>query len=237
MNTYKIVLTGGPCGGKSESIHFLSRKLIEQKYSVKIINETANALLKIGYVPNTNISIFDFQNLLFKIQFLNEYILEGTSEILLCDRGLFDGKVYINDTDFQKILDLNKMNEHDVFSTYACALYFKSISYEYPDEFIKKRIYETPEVGMYRDERCKTIWAEKIIFCDYNNLDGFNNKQKMIFNSLKKQLEVLKMDIPTKLSDYYDMNHFRYVYDGLNDILEKNNISNSVKEKTKELIK
>ena len=59
----------------------------------------------------------------------------------------------------------------------------------------------------------------------------------MILNSLKKQLEVLKMDIPTKLSDYYDMNHFRYVYDGLNDILEKNNISNSVKEKTKELIK
>ena len=80
-------------------------KLIEQKYSVKIINETANALLKIGYVPNVNISIFDFQNLLFKIQFLNEYILEGTSEILLCDRGLFDGKVYINDTDFQTGID------------------------------------------------------------------------------------------------------------------------------------
>ena len=94
MKTYKIVLTGGPCGGKTDSIDFLSKKLIEQDYSVKIVNETANSLLKLGYMPSVNISTFDFQNLLFKIQFLNEYMSEGKSNILLCDRGLFDGKVY-----------------------------------------------------------------------------------------------------------------------------------------------
>ena len=60
-------------------------------------------------MPSVNISTFDFQNLLFKIQFLNEYMSEGKSNILLCDIGLFDGKVYIDESDFQKILNSNKV--------------------------------------------------------------------------------------------------------------------------------
>ena len=88
MKTYKIVLTGGPCGGKTDSIEFLSQKLTEQNYLVKIVDETANSLLKLGYMPSENISTFDFQNLLFKIQFLNEYMSESKTNILLCDRGL-----------------------------------------------------------------------------------------------------------------------------------------------------
>ena len=147
MITYKIVLTGGPCGGKTESIDFLSKKLIEQNYSVKVVNETANSLLKLGYMPSVNISIFDFQNLLFKIQFLNEYISEGKSNILLCDRGLFDGKVYINESDFQKILELNEVKEKEIFSTYDGALYCRSISYEYPNEFSKKEFMKAQKLA------------------------------------------------------------------------------------------
>lgn len=151
MKTYKIVLTGGPCGGKTESIDFLSKKLIDQDYSVKIVNETANSLLKLGYMPSVNISTFDFQNLLFKIQFLNEYTSEGKSNILLCDRGLFDGKVYIGESDFQNILDLNKVKEKEISSTYDGALYFRSISYEYPNEFSKKefmKVQKLAKLGM-----------------------------------------------------------------------------------------
>lgn len=236
MKTYKIVLTGGPCGGKTESIDFLSKKLIDQDYSVKIVNETANSLLKLGYMPSVNISTFDFQNLLFKIQFLNEYTSEGKSNILLCDRGLFDGKVYIGESDFQNILDLNKVKEKEISSTYDGALYFRSISYEYPNEFSKKRIYESPEVGRIRDERCKEIWIDKIVPCNYDNFDGFENKQKMIYLALKKQLEYLELIKSYKLSDYYDIEYFKYIYNGINDILAKNDIPDDIKIKTKGLI-
>lgn len=237
MNTHKIILTGGPCGGKTASIQFLSEKLSEQNYSVRIVDETANSLLKLGYMPNVNISTFDFQNLLFKIQFLNEYISEGKSNILLCDRGLFDGKVYIDNNDFKKILDLNKVDEKKIFSTYDGALYFRSVSYEYPQEFSKKRIYESPEVGRIRDERCKEIWTEKIIPCNYNNLDGFKNKQELIYLSLKTQLEFLKQIKSYNLSDYYSNEHFNYIYNGINEILTKNSIHDDIKLKTKGLIR
>lgn len=236
MITYKIVLTGGPCGGKTESIDFLSKKLIEQNYSVKVVNETANSLLKLGYMPSVNISIFDFQNLLFKIQFLNEYISEGKSNILLCDRGLFDGKVYINESNFQKILELNEVKEKEIFSTYDGALYCRSISYEYPNEFSKKRIYESPEVGRIRDERCKEIWIDKVVPCIYDNLDGFENKQKIIYLALKSFLKYLNQNESHKLSDYYDIECFKYIYNGINDILAKTDISDDIKIKTKGLI-
>ena len=42
-----------------------------------VVLPNANSLLKLGYMPSVNISTFDFQNLLFKIQFLNEYMSEG----------------------------------------------------------------------------------------------------------------------------------------------------------------
>lgn len=237
METYKIVLTGGPCGGKTDSIQLLSEKLSEQNQYVKIVDETANSLLKLGYMPNMNISTFDFQNLLFKIQFLKEYISEGKSNILLCDRGLFDGKVYMDNNDFQRILYLNKVDEKKVFSTYDGALYFRSISHEYPDEFSKRRIYESSEVGRIRDERCKEIWIEKIISCNYDNYDGFKNKQEMIYFSLIKQLENLKQIKSHNLSDYYDIEHFKYIYCGIDDILVKNDISDDIKIKTKRLIR
>lgn len=237
MKTNKIVLTGGPCGGKTASIEFLSKKLIEQDYSVKIVSETANSLLKLGYMPSVNISTFDFQDLLFKIQFLNEYISEGKSSVLLCDRGLFDGKVYIDESDFKKILYLNKVKEKEIYSTYDGALYFRSISYEYPNEFSRKRIYENPEVGRIRDERCKEIWIDKIVPCIYDNLDGFENKQKTIYSALKKQLDYLKQIESHKLSDYYDIEYFKYIYNGIDGILAKNDISDDIKIKTKELIR
>lgn len=237
MCTYKIVLTGGPCGGKTESIPFLLEKLRKQKYSLEIVDETANSLLELGYMPNVNISTFDFQNLLFKIQFLKEYMSEGKSKILLCDRGLFDGKVYIDNIDFKKILDVNKVDEQKIFSTYDAALYFRSISYEYPNEFIKYRIYETPEIGRMRDERCKEIWSQKIIPCEYSNFDGLEKKQELIYNSLEKQIKLLEKVNPNNLSDYYDNEYFKYIYNGIDDIFEKSNVSTDTKVKTKRLIK
>ena len=72
MKNRKIVLIGGPCGGKTGSIKFLSKELSSQGYSVNIVGETATSLLKLGYMPNSNISTFDFQNLMFKNQFLNK---------------------------------------------------------------------------------------------------------------------------------------------------------------------
>ena len=103
MKNIKIVLTGGPCGGKTSSIYNFANKL-SNKYNILIVEETARALLKLGYLDEYPINTIDFQDILFKIQFINEYYSEQNSDLLLCDRGLFDALAYIDEKAFEDYL-------------------------------------------------------------------------------------------------------------------------------------
>lgn len=236
MNARKIVLTGGPCGGKTECLEIFKEKLKKTGKSVISIEETANSLLQLNYMPGTNISTFDFQNLLFKIQFLKEYFNEKKADIVLCDRGLLDGKVYIGDKDFQKLLIQNKMEEEKIVSTYDIALYFKSIAYEYPEDFILKRIYETAAIGVLRDKKCKEIWKEKIIPSNYDNIDGFEVKKQSIYDSLITYLNN-KQSQYFSLSEYYSEEYITFMFNGIENILSDNDVSNDVRNKTRRLVK
>ena len=237
MKTCKIVLTGGPCGGKTESLQFITHELRNKFSPVNFVDETANSLLTLGYMPSNNISVFDFQNLLFKIQFLKEYKQESKSKILICDRGLFDGKVYIDETSFQKLLAFNYVKEKEISSTYDIALYFRSIAHEYPNIFVANRIYESPEIGVIRDEMCLDIWKNKILPIDYDNNSGFENKKKIIFSSLRQYLETVDFNGLASLSDYYDSSYINFMLDGINLIMESNNIPDEIKSKTRRLVK
>ena len=236
MKTFKVVLTGGPCGGKTESIMFLSDKLIGYGYSVSFIEETADLLLKMGFMPNENISTFDFQDLLLKIQFIREYSIEGKTEVLLCDRGLLDGKAYIDNDSFKKILDNTNLDEISIMNTYDTALYFRSISYELPELFIQKRIYESPSKGQLRDEQCRRIWNSKISQNSYNNLDGLTTKQKLALSSLLNKLKSLNINEMKNLSDYYKYDQFESIIKQLNEMIDRC-VPSELKDVTRRLIK
>ena len=47
MKTCKIVLTGGPCGGKTESLQFITHELRNKFSPVNFVDETANSLLTV----------------------------------------------------------------------------------------------------------------------------------------------------------------------------------------------
>ena len=68
-------------------------------------------------------------------------------------------------------------------------------------------------------------------------MDGFENKQKLTYLALKKQLEYIEQIKSYKLSDYYNIEYFKYIYNGINDILAKNDISDDIKIKTRGLIR
>ena len=91
MSNKKIVLVGGPCGGKTNTIPKLINQL-KDDYLISSTEEIAGALLEMGYLDEYPITSYSFQNLLFKLHFINEYNNEQKSEVLICDRGIFDAK-------------------------------------------------------------------------------------------------------------------------------------------------
>ena len=67
-NIKKIVLTGGPCGGKSTSISVLEQELTNKGYKVFIVEEMATNLILSGAGPR-EITNIEFQKMSFKLQY------------------------------------------------------------------------------------------------------------------------------------------------------------------------
>ena len=93
MKNMKIVITGGPGGGKTTAIDLFRRELLDM---VAVVPESATAVFNSGVKrdPRPNVvkavqkTIYDYQ---MNIENIHEIQYPGHA--LLCDRGTLDGLV------------------------------------------------------------------------------------------------------------------------------------------------
>eukprot|EP00966_Prymnesium_polylepis_P161554 3733654-Prymnesium_polylepis.1 len=100
---YRVVLTGGPCGGKTTALSEIKARLEALGFLVLCIPEAATMLFGGGCpFPHDETSGFVFQKNLLKLQIaLEEAFTElgeasGRKCMMLFDRGLMDGKAYMS---------------------------------------------------------------------------------------------------------------------------------------------
>lgn len=105
-----IVITGGPCAGKSTGLSHLRDHLANLGYTVIICPEAATSLIGSGIIPGKTVSNELFQELIFKKILSNEALcmkaaksLRGAKLIVLCDRGIMDGLAYTDPEHFQEL--------------------------------------------------------------------------------------------------------------------------------------
>ncbi len=116
MAIKKIVITGGPCSGKTTGMNYLSEKLRNIGYVVFIVPEMATELINSGFNPvgALNEDIIKFEKLIIKSQIWHEKIIlelanyascNGKNVVVLMDRGAMDASAYVGSSEFQAILD------------------------------------------------------------------------------------------------------------------------------------
>ena len=71
-NVYKIVITGGPCGGKTTAISRIHDEFTSKGYNVITVSETATDLIMGGITPLTASSSDTFQKILMELQLKNK---------------------------------------------------------------------------------------------------------------------------------------------------------------------
>ena len=107
----KIVLTGGPCAGKTTALTWINNYFSKRGYTVLTVPETATELISNGISPKTCNTNYDYQTFQVRLQKEKEKIFEEAAKtiknnkiLMVCDRGVLDNKAYMTDTEFKRIL-------------------------------------------------------------------------------------------------------------------------------------
>ncbi|MFA6536190.1 MAG: AAA family ATPase [Candidatus Paceibacterota bacterium] len=108
-----IVITGGPCSGKTTGLSYLKQKLTDRGYKVLVVPETATKLISGGMTPG-ELSWPEFQEHILLdtmdqearfFQIASSYLRQGKKVVVLCDRGMMDGEAYVGEKTFGQMLE------------------------------------------------------------------------------------------------------------------------------------
>ena len=121
-----IVLTGGPCAGKTTIMSHLIQSLEDRGYRVFVIPETPTELILNGIFPCEDILSDEFQKFVLDKQLMKENLycklddyFNGKKAVILCDRGILDALAYIDKGKFLELLkDRQIYGLSDVWARY-----------------------------------------------------------------------------------------------------------------------
>ena len=121
----KIVLTGGPCGGKSTAQVWIENHFRKYGYKVIFVPETATELINGGVNPKETKSNIEFQNVIFDLQLAKERAYEEGAKalpyekiLMVFDRGIIDNKAYMSKKEFEYLLKSKKQSEVKLRDSY-----------------------------------------------------------------------------------------------------------------------
>lgn len=127
MEVKKIVLTGGPCAGKTKILEYLRKELTEAGYYVLVVPETASEYIKNNVLPNEEREhTLMFQDIIMYTQYVKEQLTEKYADfikdkqdiIILYDRAIMDSRAYFSQSDYEDILRKYDINEMEMIDKY-----------------------------------------------------------------------------------------------------------------------
>lgn len=108
---YKIVITGGPCAGKTSALSYIKEAMEKRGYTPLFCPETATELISGGVAPWTCTTNVEYQHCQLGLQHAKEQIfMEAANHmppekiVIFFDRGFLDNKVYMTDEEFAGLL-------------------------------------------------------------------------------------------------------------------------------------
>ena len=199
MEIIKIVITGGPCAGKTAAMELIKDKFSKRGYVVLFVPETATELMTGGVCPWTTGTNLDYQICQCKLQAFKENIfLEAISTmpqdkfLLVCDRGMFDNRAYMTEEEFKICLEKLNTTEEEVNKSYDAIFHLetaaKGLEKYYTLENNVAR-YETVEEAAELDDRLLRAWSSHPNHIIIRNNELFNVKMNQLIGEISKFLK------------------------------------------------
>ena len=193
-----IVITGGPCAGKSTAMSHIQSYFSTLGYTVLFVPETATELITGGVAPWSCGSNADYQKCQMKLQLSKEAVYKEAAEtmnsekiLIVCDRGIIDNKAYMTDKEFSDMLVSMKTNEIELRDHYDAVFHLvtaaKGAEEFYTTENNTDRT-ETAEQASALDDKLIDAWTGHPHLRVIDNSTDFENKINRLISEISSFL-------------------------------------------------
>lgn len=190
MEISKIVITGGPCAGKSTAMSWVQNAFTQIGYKVLFVSETATELITGGVAPWTCGTNVEYQKCQLRLQIEKEKIFEQAARtmqaekvLIVCDRGVIDNKAYMDETEFSEVVRFLGTNEVELRDNYDAVFHLVTAA-KGAEEFYttsnNAARTETPEVASLLDDKLISAWTGHPHLRVIDNSSSFENKMRRL---------------------------------------------------------
>lgn len=191
-----VVLTGGPCGGKTTALVSIRDYLMKWGYKVILFQEIATELINAGYPPDKD--PYTFQKLVLRrtISSLNDYVdhLDDKEKVVvLCDRLYLDGKAYCTPDEWQRACAEVGLDEHQMIEQVDLVIHMTSAALGAEEYYTKENNAarrENLEEAKVADHRTRTAWIAHPHFRIVDNQTDFKTKISRAIAHLARKLHL-----------------------------------------------
>lgn len=194
----KIVITGGPCAGKSTAMSWVQNAFTQKGYKVLFIPETATELITGGIAPWTCGSNGEFQKCLLRMQLEKERVFEQAAKtmnaekvLIVCDRGALDNKAYMDSLEFAQVLEYLEMSEVDLRDNYDAVFHLVTAAKgaaEFYTTANNNARTETVEEAAAIDDKLIAAWTGHPHLRVIDNSSDFDEKLKRLISEISSFL-------------------------------------------------
>ena len=186
----RIVVTGGPCAGKSTAMSWIRNAFTQRGYTVLFVPETATELITGGVAPWTCGTNVEYQKCQVELQLTKERLfmqaartMSSDKILIVCDRGVMDNKAYMNEAEFAEVMDALGLDEIQCRDSYDAVFHLvtaangASAFYNLDNNGAR---YETAEEAVVLDDRLLSCWTGHRHLRVIDNSTGFEEKMRRL---------------------------------------------------------
>ena len=192
MKIWKFVITGGPCAGKTEAVKIVKKDLTDKGLKVIVVPETATELISSDITP-WELGRDEFQFLLLERSINKENTVQKAAEYLnqdvaiVYDRGLLDGKAYMQNEVFMHELRKYNEDERTVFDRYNAVFHLVTTARGAEDFYTlvnNEARTETIEEARKIDDNLIKTWNNHENFKIIDNSTNFEMKMERLLKEI-----------------------------------------------------
>ena len=200
MEIIKIVITGGPCAGKTEAMNLIKDTFSKRGYVVLFVPETATELITGGVCPWTCGTNLDYQKVQCKLQKTKEDLFDEAAKtmkqdkfLIVCDRGMLDNRSYMTQEEFEQVMEHLDMTEAQMNARYDAVFHLVTTAKGLEDFYsLENNVarYETAEQAAALDDRLIQAWSNHQNHFIIENYLDIHQKMDVLLHRIAEFLKV-----------------------------------------------